>query len=69
VAAPAAATRGELLAELSPRDVLLVENVERRQADVGDLFLAERYLGRHQIQPRLICCRHGSRVSAARQRQ
>ena len=57
------------VAELRPRRVLLVEKVERRQADVGDLFLADRYLARRKIQRRIMCRRHCGRVSAACQRE
>jgi hypothetical protein len=41
-AAAMTATGGVSLAEPGFGSVLIVENVERRQADVGNLFLAER---------------------------
>ena len=60
-AASATATAGHLHAALGRRNVLLVEDVERRQADVGDFFHAKRQLmieskGRGH---RNICRRHG----------
>ena len=43
-AATTAATPGDLNAALGGSRVLFVEDVERRQTDVGDFFLTECYL-------------------------
>jgi transketolase N-terminal domain/subunit len=43
-AASATTAAGHLHAALGRRDIFLVEYVERRQADVGDFFHAERQL-------------------------
>jgi hypothetical protein len=41
-AAAATATPGEFFADLGCCGVFLVEDIERRQADVGDFFLTEK---------------------------
>lgn len=66
-AAPAAATPaapGELVAGLGRRSAFLIEHIEGRQADVGNLFLTEeelmlwyRVLRRHIGRRSASCCR------------
>jgi hypothetical protein len=70
-AAPSAATAARILLAGARRwGVFLVEDVERPQADVGDLFLIERDLGRGGLPPRCILGRDGGRGGCtARQRQ
>ena len=49
-----AASPGNLYAGLSRRSVFFVKDIERRQADVGDFFLAEsqKMIGRRQLRRR-----------------
>jgi hypothetical protein len=70
-ASAASATSGKLLAEPGCSRGFLVEDIERRQAHVGDFLLAESDLVRRHGIPRLyICCRpSGCCGRAARQRQ
>jgi hypothetical protein len=56
-AASAASPPSHLLTGLGLRGVFLVENVECREADVGELFLTEEdFLTRRGILGRCICC-------------
>src|SRR5215813_9617096 len=69
-AAAAAAASSKFFPKSRRSGVFLVEDVERRQADVGDFFLTECDLGRGRGPRRHIRRRHGGRCGrAARQRQ
>src|SRR5262249_61830604 len=58
-ASAASATPGKSFAEARRSGVFLVEDVERRQADVGDFFLTESDLRPRGIPRRYIRRRHG----------
>jgi hypothetical protein len=69
-AASAAAASGELHAGLMRAAALLVEDVECRQADIGDFFFTERDRRCGVARGRHIRCRpDGRRGSSARERQ
>src|SRR5262249_12388666 len=64
-AAAAAAASSKFFPKSRRSGVFLVEDVERRQADVGDFFLTECDLGRGRGPRRHIRRRHGGRCGRA----